>query len=62
MQNQIQNVFREATSFAERLGSKTVETEHLLYGVLCEENSIASKVPCKSSTLIIAISEPSFLL
>ena len=44
MQNQIQNVFREATSFAERLGSKTVETEHLLYGVLCEENSIASKV------------------
>lgn len=44
MQNQIQNVFNNATVFAKKLNSKSVETEHLLYGVLCDENSVASKV------------------
>lgn len=43
MGEEIQNVFKSAAELAEKLNSKTVETEHLLFGVLCEENSIASK-------------------
>ena len=43
-QNQIQSAFRTATDFAVKLGSLTVETEHLLFGVLCDETSVASKL------------------
>lgn len=43
-QNKIQNVFKIATSFAEKLGSASVETEHLLFGVLNDETSVASKI------------------
>ena len=43
-QNQIQNVFKLAADFAEKLGSISVETEHLLYGVLSDETSVASKI------------------
>ena len=43
-QNKIQNVFKIATSFAEKLGSSSVETEHLLFGVLNDEASVASKI------------------
>ena len=43
-QNQIQNVFKAAADFAEKLGSNSVETEHLLYGVLNDETSVASKI------------------
>ena len=43
-QNKIQNVFKIATSFAEKLGSASVETEHLLFGVLNDETSSASKI------------------
>ena len=40
----IQRVFQNAAEFAESIGSKTVETEHLLFGVISEETSFASKV------------------
>ncbi len=43
-QNKIQNIFKVATKFAEKLGSKSVETEHLLFGVLNDETSVASKI------------------
>ena len=42
-QKQIQNIFSTATDFAEKLGSVSVETEHLLFGVLNDNTSIASK-------------------
>ena len=43
MGNQIQDIYKHSAELAEKLNSKTVETEHLLFGVLCEENSVASK-------------------
>lgn len=43
-QNKIQNILKIATSFAEKLGSASVETEHLLFGVLNDEASVASKI------------------
>ena len=43
-QNKIENVFKIAISFAEKLGSASVETEHLLFGVLNDETSVASKL------------------
>lgn len=41
---QIQNVFNSAMKFAESVYSRTIETEHLLFGVLCEEESFSAKV------------------
>ena len=43
-QNKIQNILKIATTFAEKLGSSSVETEHLLFGVLNDETSVASKI------------------
>ena len=43
-QNQIKSVFNNSANFANKLGSRLVETEHLLFGVLCAEDSIASKL------------------
>lgn len=44
MLEQIKRVINNSTEFAMSLGSNTVETEHLLYGVLCEEKSTAGKI------------------
>ena len=44
MSEQIQSVFKKSAEFAEKMGSSFVETEHLLFGVLNEENSFASKI------------------
>lgn len=41
---QIERVFSVSAKFAESLNSKTIETEHLLYGVLSEEDSLAARV------------------
>lgn len=41
---QIQRVFNVSARFAESLQSCTIETEHLLFGVLSEEDSFAAKV------------------
>jgi len=43
-QNKIQNLFKVSADFAEKLGSSAVETEHLLYGILSDETSVASKI------------------
>ncbi len=43
-QNEVQNVFKDSAEFAEKLGCSLVETEHLLYGVLNNEDSVASKI------------------
>lgn len=43
-QNKLQKVLKVSVDFAQKLGSATVETEHLLFGVLSEELSNASKL------------------
>lgn len=43
MVDSIQNLLKNATEFAYSVGSSMVETEHILYGVLLEENSVAEK-------------------
>ena len=43
-QNKLQKVLKASVDFAQKLGSATVETEHLLFGVLSEEMSNASKI------------------
>ena len=40
----MQRIFKYSAEFAESVGSKTVETEHLLFGVIADESSYASKV------------------
>ncbi len=40
----LKKVANLAKNFAAKLGSPKVETEHLLYGILAEENSLAAKV------------------
>lgn len=41
---QIRRIFNVSMKFAESVNSKTIETEHLLFGVLCEEDSFAAKI------------------
>ena len=43
-QNQIKQMINYSLDFAKSLSSKVLETEHLLYGVLCMEESYASKL------------------
>ena len=43
-QDKIQNVFKVSIDFAEKLGSLSVETEHLLFGILSDESSVAFKI------------------
>ena len=43
-QDKIQNIFKVSIDFAEKLGSLTVETEHLLFGILSEESTVAYKI------------------
>lgn len=43
-QNKIQNVFKVSSEFAEKLGSASVETEHLLFGILNDETSVSAKI------------------
>ena len=42
-QAQMKRMVDNAVAFAKALGSSVLETEHLLYGVLCEESSLAAK-------------------
>ena len=41
---EIQKIFKVASESAKSLNSKSVETEHLLFGVISNESSLASKV------------------
>ncbi len=40
----VQKIFSFAADFAASLNSKTIETEHLLFGVIADEDSFSSKV------------------
>ena len=42
--NQIKQVIENSLKFARALRSNSLETEHLLYGVLSVEDSVASKI------------------
>ena len=42
--NQIKQAIENSLKFARALRSKTLETEHLLYGVLSVEDSMSSKI------------------
>ena len=43
-QNQLKMIVNASAEFAEKLGSRTVETEHLLFGVLNSESTMAAKI------------------
>ena len=45
-QAQMNRMVENAVAFSKALGSSVLETEHLLYGVLCVENSLAAKTLC----------------
>ena len=40
----IQLVVETSAKYARSLGASEIETEHLLYGILCAENSTAAKL------------------
>ena len=44
---EIQKLFKVASEIAKTLNSNSVETEHLLYSVISNESSMASKVLCE---------------
>ena len=42
--NPIKLIIENSAKFARMLGSSKIETEHLLFGILCNQNSYASKI------------------
>ena len=42
--SELKKLIEDSAGFAKMLGSETIETEHLLYGILCATNSSACKI------------------